>query len=438
MSQSKFSTKAIDKIMKFVNMKGIVALKEGMLNILPLTVVGSIFLIIGSLPSEHINNFIAGIFGQNWTEPFLQVQGGTFAIMGIVSCFAIAYHYAKNEGHEALPAGILALSSFFIITNSYMVTDKGDMVKDVISKTWTGGQGMITAIIVGLFVGYSYSWFMKRDIVIKLPESVPKAISNQFAALIPATFIFLVSMIVYIIFKFGFNTTFIEWIYQVLQVPLQGLTDSLPGVIAIAFFISFLWWFGVHGQSVVNGIVCSLLTANAVENTEMLQATGKLVVGGGAHIVTQQFLDSFLLISGSGITFGIVIAMLFRAKSNQYKSLGKLSIVPAIFNINEPVTFGLPIVLNPIMFVPFVAVPVIAALIVYGSIAVGFLKPFSGVLLPWSTPFLISGLMVGGWKGCLIQVIILLMSCLVYYPFFKKQDQIAYQQEQEAAVQQGK
>ena len=204
-------------------------------------------------------------------------------------------------------------------------------------------------------------------------------------------------MIVYIVFKVTTGGTFIEWIYSALQVPLQGLSDSLPGAIGTALFISLLWWFGVHGQSVVNGVVTSLLTANALANSELLRSSGELVVGQGAHIVTQQFLDSFLILSGSGITFGIVVAMLFTAKSQQYKSLGKVSIFPALFNINEPVVFGFPIVMNPIMFIPFIVVPVLAALIVYGAIAIGFLQPFSGVLLPWSTPMVISGLLVGGW-----------------------------------------
>ncbi|NTW71362.1 MAG: PTS sugar transporter subunit IIC [Eubacteriaceae bacterium] len=431
MSQTNnFGAKLIEVMMRFVNMKGVVALKDGMLSILPLTVVGSLFLVIGQIPSADINNWIASIMGQNWTEPFMQVYGGTFAIMGMIACFAIAYAYVTNEGYDALPAGVLSVASFFITTNSYVISAKGEKVTDVISKGWTGGQGIVAAIIIGLTVGAVYSWFMRKNIVIKMPDSVPKAVSRQFTALIPAAFIFTAASAIYAFFKFVLDTTFIEWIYKVIQLPLQGLTDTLPGVIGIAFFISFLWWFGVHGQSIVNGIVFSLLTANAMSNTEMLKKAGELTVQSGAHIVTQQFLDSFLLISGSGITFGLVVAMLFAAKSEQYKSLGKLSLFPAIFNINEPVTFGFPIVLNPLMFIPFVGVPVLSALLVYGSIAIGFVQPFSGVLLPWSTPAIISGLMVAGWKGALLQIVIMAISVVVYYPFFRKQDQIAYQNEQ--------
>ncbi|MED5833642.1 PTS sugar transporter subunit IIC [Streptococcus anginosus] len=424
--------KIIAPIMKFVNMRGIIALKDGMLAILPLTVVGSIFLIVGQLPFEGLNQAIAGIFGKNWTEPFMQVYSGTFAIMGLISCFSIGYSYAKNSGVEPLPAGVLSVSSFFILLKSSYIPEKGEEITDAIAKIWFGGQGIIGAIIIGLVVGSIYTMFIQKHIVIKMPEQVPQAIAKQFEAMIPAFVIFFLSMVVYILAKMlTKGGTFIEMIYGVLQVPLQGLTGSLYGAIGIAFFISFLWWFGVHGQSVVNGVVTALLLSNLDANKTLL-AAGKLSVGKGAHIVTQQFLDSFLILSGSGITFGLVVAMLFAAKSKQYKALGKVAAFPAIFNVNEPVVFGFPIVMNPVMFLPFILVPVLAAVIVYGSIAIGFMQLFSGVTLPWSTPAIISGFLVAGWQGALIQVVILAMSTLIYFPFFKFQDNLAYSNELKA------
>lgn len=425
------TTKIITPIMKFVNMRGIIALKDGMLAILPLTVVGSIFLIIGQIPFEGVNNTISSIFGTDWTEPFMQVHAGTFAIMGLISCFSIAYSYAKNSGVEPLPSGVLSVSAFFITLKSYYMPEEGVVFDGAMSKVWFGGQGIIGAILIGLTVGAIYTMFIRRNIIIKMPEQVPEAIAKQFAAMVPAFVIFLLSMIVFIVSKqITGGGTFIEMIYEVIQVPLQGLTGSLPGAIGIAFFISFLWWFGVHGQSVVNGIVTALLLSNLDANKEML-AQGALSIDNGAHIVTQQFLDSFLLLSGSGITFGIVIAMLFRAKSQQYKALGKVASIPALFNVNEPIIFGFPMVMNPIMFIPFMSVPIIAAILVYGSISLGIIQPFSGVTLPWSTPMIISGLMVAGWKGAVLQVIILGMSTVVYYPFFRFQDNVAYAKEQE-------
>ncbi|MBJ8349306.1 PTS sugar transporter subunit IIC [Streptococcus zalophi] len=422
--------KIITPIMRFVNMRGIIALKDGMLAILPLTVVGSLFLIAGQIPFESVNQSIANIFGANWTEPFMQVYSGTFAIMGLISCFSIGYSYAKNSGVEPLPAGVLSLSSFFILLKSSYIPENGEAIGDAISKVWFGGQGIIGAIIIGLVVGAIYTTFIQRHIIIKMPEQVPQAIAKQFEAMIPAFVIFVLSMVIYIISNAVTNGgTFIEMIYDVIQVPLQGLTGSLYGAIGIAFFISFLWWFGVHGQSVVNGIVTALLLSNLDAN-KALQQAGNLSLDQGAHIVTQQFLDSFLIISGSGITFGLVIAMLFAAKSKQYQALGKVAAFPAIFNVNEPVVFGFPVVMNPVMFVPFVLVPVLSAIIVYGSIAIGFMQPFAGVTLPWSTPAIISGFMVGGWQGAVIQILILTLSTIIYFPFFKFQDKLAYEKEE--------
>ena len=430
MEETKFSEKLIDNVMKFVNFKAVVALKDGVICTLPLTVCGSLFLLLAQIPAPAFNSWVSSIPGEGWTDPLWQVYGGTFAIMGIVACFAIAYSYAKNAGHEPLSAGILSLVSFVITTNAYVMTAAGEKVSGVISKDWTGGKGMVTGIIIGLVVGAVYTWFMDKKITIKMPDGVPQGVANQFSALIPAAFIITGSMLIYIFFKLTMNSTFIEWIYTVLQIPMQGFTDSLPGALTIAFLISFFWWFGVHGQSIVNGVVTSLLTANAISNQDMLQSTGSLSVANGAHIVCQQFADSFLILSGSGITFGLVIAMLFFSKSVQAKSLGKMAILPTIFNINEPVTFGFPVVMNPFMFVPFIGVPLIACVMVYVSIATGLVAPFTGVMVPWSTPAIISGLIVGGPRAALLQIAILATSVVVYLPFFKKQDAMMYAEEQ--------
>lgn len=423
------SQRFMEGVGRFVNTKPVIALKDGMLAILPLTVVGSIFLIIGNLPFPGLNEWITGVLGEGWAQPFAQVNAGTFAIMGLVSCFSIAYAYAKNSGIDGLPSGVLALSSFFITLRDGFMMEDGEVLGNAVEKVWLGGQGMIAAIILGLSVGAIYTAFVKNKWTIKMPEQVPDAISKQFEAMIPAFVIFILSMIIFVISdKLTGGGTFVELIYSVIQIPLQGLSDSWLGAIGIAFFISFLWWFGVHGQSVVNGIVTALLLSNLSSN-QALQVAGQLTAETGS-IVTQQFLDSFLLLSGSGITFGIVVCMLFFAKSEQYKSLGKVAALPALFNVNEPVIFGFPIVLNPIMFIPFILVPVLAAIVVYASIASGFMAPFSGVTLPWSMPGIISGMLVAGWKGALVQIIILVISVAVYYPFFKIQDNKAYENEQ--------
>lgn len=425
--------KVIPVVMKFVNMKGIQALKDGVLFTLPLNIIGSIFLLIACFPSVTVTNFLASVFGPNWTDPLFKVQGATMNVIAIVSVIGIAYTYAKNEGYEPLASGITALVVFLITTPNWTMFTPAEgaeavQVGSVLPIDWTGGKGMIAAIVIGICVGAAYSWFMKKDIRIKMPAGVPEGVVNAFSAIIPAAVMFIVADIIYIIFKFGLNTTMIEWIYKVIQTPLQGVSDSPFGVIVIAFCIPFLWFFGVHGSNVIGGIVGSLLTANTMDNAA-LQKAGTLDLAHGAHIVTQQFLDNFINMTGAGQTIGLVLCMLFIAKSAQYKELGKLSVAPGVFNINEPILFGTPIVMNPIMGVPFILVPLVNGLLLYVSIAIGLLPPMGGLMPPWTTPPVISGFLIGGWKYALAQIVLLVIATAIYLPFFKKADAMSYADE---------
>ena len=424
--------KVIPVIMKFVNLKGVVALKDGILYTLPLTLIGSIFLLLAQLPYAPLNDWLAATLGAGWTDPLWKAFGATFNIIALVATMGIAYTYAKNEGHEPLSAGVIAFVVFVLTTSSSVTTAGGEVVGDVIPLAWGGGKGMVTAIIIGLVVGAVYSWFMKKKITIKMPDGVPQGVANSFAALVPAAAIILGATIVYMFFKWGLQTTFIEFIYKMLQTPLQGMTDSLGGVLVMGFLIPFLWWFGVHGATIVSGVMSGILQSNTLDNAAIVTSGKELTIANGAKIVTQQFLDQFMTVTGSGMTIGLVVCMLFFAKSAQSKQLGKLAIVPGIFNINEPITFGTPIVMNPFMAVPFIITPMISGVITYFAIATGLVPPFGGVMVPWTTPAPISGLLVGGPRTALLQIVVLVISFFIYLPFFKKQDNMNLKNEQEA------
>lgn len=425
--------KVIPVIMKFVGSKPVIALKDGILFTLPLIMVGSVFLLLAQIPSPAFNDWVTSILGPSWTEPLFQAYGSSFQIIALIAVVGIAYTYAKNEGHEPLSSGIIALVVFLLTQNSFVTTKGGEVVSGVINKDLAGGKGMVTAIIIGLIVGAVYSWFMKKKITIKMPAGVPQGVANSFAALIPAAVIILGATVLYTILKYGMNTTFIELIYKVLQTPLQGMTDSLGGVIVMTFIIPFLWWFGVHGSSIIGGIMTGILTSNALENQAIITSGKELTVANGGHIVTQQFLDNMIGMTGSGVTIGLVICMLTMAKSAQSKELGKLAVVPGCFNINEPVTFGTPIVMNPFMAIPFIATPMATGLLTYFALATGAVPLFTGVMLPWTTPPIISGFILGGWRMALLQIVIMVMSFCIYLPFFKKQDAINLANEKAAS-----
>ncbi len=434
---------------------------------------GSVFLLLANFPVKAVVNWFDSM---GWIDPLNQAYGATFNIIALIGVVGIAYKYVKNEGYEGLNAGVLAAVTFILTTDSFVVTESGEIVSNVINKTWTAGQGMISAIIIGLLVGWIYSWFMKNDIRIKMPAGVPEGVANSFTALIPGqgmisaiiigllvgwiyswfmkndirikmpagvpegvanSFTALIpgfvivtgATLIYSFFKFVLDTTFIEAVYAFIQTPLQGLTDSLGGVIVMSLMIPFLWFFGIHGSTIVGGIIGSVLTANSLANQAILDSGMALTIENGGRIVTQQFLDQFINVTGAGMTIGLVIYMIFFAKSAQCKELGRLGGVPGLFNINEPILFGTPIVMNPFLAIPFIAMPVISGLILYFSIAVGLVPMFGGVMVPWTTPPIVSGFLVGGWKMAVLQTFILALSFFVYLPFIRKIDKMNLQAE---------
>ncbi|PLS31459.1 PTS system cellobiose-specific transporter subunit IIC [Bifidobacterium margollesii] len=222
-----------------------------------------------------------------------------------------------------------------------------------------------------------------------------------------------------------------ELIFKILQIPLQSLTDTWAGAIIIIVLMSLLFWCGIHGANVVSGVVTPLLLANTLSNQKLFDAgVTPYTKANGFHYLTPQMIDCFCKYSGVGLTVGLLIAALLFAKSEQMRTVSKLSIVPGIFGINEPVIFGLPIVFNPIMLIPFVLTPLVAMIIMYGAVSIGFLAPFGAVQVPWTTPPIISGFILGGWKAVLLQIIIGVIAVFIYMPFVKMQDKVCLEQEQ--------
>ena len=430
--------KLMPPMMKFLNTKAVTAIKNGMLYPIPFIIIGAIFLILANFPQQNVADWIAQI---GWAPIFNQAYAASFGIMALFAAFGIAYSWVKSEGYEGASAGLTSIIVMVMLQPSTIstVTKIADgpavvgeyQVSGVIDAAWLGGKGMILAMLAGLLVGWSYSWFMKKDIRIKLPEQVPANVSDSFGALVPAFVITFVAMLIYALSVLTTDQTPIEWIYTLIQTPLQHATDGPLGVFLIAFLPVFIWWFGVHGATVIGGIMTPLLLANNADNLKLFQE-GNLSLDHGAHIVTQAFMDQFITVTGSGMTFGFVIFMIYRARSVQMKTIGKLTLAPAFFNINEPVLFGMPIVLNPILAFPFLIAPLVSGFGTYAAIALGIIPPFNGIFVPWTTPPILSGLIVGGWQGAAWQALMIFVTGAIYWPFAKKYDAILVQQEKEA------
>lgn len=434
--QDFLNDKVLPPVMDFVTSKPVSAIKDGMIATISLTLIGSIFLLLANFPYDPIKLFFVEIGLQGH---MMQVYRASFNILAVVAAFSIAYQYAKHAGKDGLGAGILSVVVFFtLIPHTQVVSGVAEVsqeavkitVANVLPMSYTGSKGLIAALIVGVLVGMVYDFFLTKGYTIKMPEGVPPNIAHSFSALTPGAVVFTVAFLVNAVFVNFFSTTFVDWVYVTIQTPLSGVTGSLGGVMILAFMVSMLWWLGVHGASLVGGITSSIATANMLANQAILDSGLALTAENGAAIMTTQ-MDALWRITGSGITFGVVIAMLM-ARSKQFKTLGKLALPPALFNINEPILFGTPIVLNPFLFIPFIIVPVVAAAGSYLAIASGLVPYYGGITVPWTTPPIISGFITGGWRAALLQLVIIVWSIVGYYPFIKKMDQDNVKLEQEA------
>lgn len=419
--------KVIPKVIRFTNTKAIKALKDGMMYVLPFLIVGSLFLLLANIPIPAVAQWLTN---SGWSEIFNQIYQSSFSLMAIFAVVGICYTYIKNEKITGAFSGSLAaLGAFILLLPFEIKTPKGEVIPNVIAKDWTAGKGMICAIFIGLAAGYIYSFCVKKDWRIKLPDSVPSAVAASFSSLIPTGAVLVIGGIVFALFKFLGNTNFAEFIYSVIQTPLQGITDSLGGVIIMSLVMSLLWWCGIHGGSICGAILTPILQSNLASNQAILDAGKKLNVANGGHIFTQQFWDNYLCMTGAGIVVGMVIYLVFFAKSQALKELGKLSIFPNFFNIDEPVIFGVPVVMNFYLIIPFVFFPMLVGVISYLLMQIGILPLFSGVMVPWTTPPIISGFLIGGWRTAVWQLVIIVLSVVVYWPFIRKYDESLVKQE---------
>jgi len=438
-----FQNQILPRVMWFVNTKAIRAIKDGMVYSTPLIIVGAVFLLLFQLPVQSLADMVTA----SGCVPYLS-HGYTssFQITALCAAIAIAYTWAKNDGWEPLGPAIISMSTFFVLIPDYVGTyfdaEGNEVVASGLSKTWLAGQGVIGAMIAGLLVGLIYSKFMEKDIRIKMPDGVPDGVAAAFTALIPAAVILTGAVIIYAICDKIGGVTPIELIYRFIQTPLQNVGDSLPGVIVIEAMIPFLWWFGVHGATVMGSVATPIREANMLHNQAIfdeLTAAGMsraeaiaALPEHGAHIFTDPFGNCFQAITGSGITMGLVVYMLFFAKSAQFKQVGKLGLGCGIFNINEPVLFGTPIVMNPTLFIPFVVAPLFCNIGAYVLTMIGFIPYTIGVTAPWTTPPVLSGLICIGWQGALWQAIALVASFFIYFPFARAADNELYQAELDA------
>lgn len=409
-----FMDKLAQKIMPLANMLGrnryLTVLRDAFMLSFPLTMFGSIVVVINNLPffSDSTKGTLTTLFGNG--------QNATMSIMSIFVTFGIGYYLSKSYDVEGIFGGAVSFASFLILTPFVMTTPGGEEVSGVLSLDRLGAKGMFIGMIAAFIAGEIYCRITKRGWQIKMPDGVPPAVSKSFAALIPAVVTLTVFLIINAIMTGVFHANLHDVVYEVIQKPLTGLGSSLPATLIALFFVQFLWFFGLHGQIIVNSVMDPIWNTLMLDNLEAYQQGKEL-----PHIITKPFMETFTVgIGGSGMTLVVVLLMAFILKKKQYRDVGRLALAPGIFNVNEPVIFGLPIVLNATILIPWVIAPLIVTTFNYLIMAAGIVPPPTGVSVPWTVPIIASGVLAtNSWLGGLLQVVDFVIVAFIWYPFLK-------------------
>lgn len=362
------------------------------------------------------------------------ITNGTLNIASLLIAPMIAYFLAKNRNYDnPISATVIAISSLIIMmavtsTLKPLNSETTIEVSGVLTFGNLGTQGMFAGIIIGLVATEIYILLSKiKQFQINLGDQVPPAVSKSFTSLIPAAITLAFFAVIATILAVFFRTDLISLISTIIQEPLRKVNTSLFGFLLIYSTANFLFTLGIH-QKVINGSLLEpLLLINMTENMAAASAGNE-----APHIINYAFANVYAQMGGTGGTIGLIIAVLLFIKYKPYKDVIKLSTAPGIFNINEPIIFGLPIVFNIPMMIPFVLSPCIGALIGYFATISGFVEPLS-VLVPWTTPPIISGFLASGgdWKVPFLQLVIIIVSVLFYLPFLKLSEKVAVKQAQE-------
>lgn len=390
----------------------LVAIRDGFIVTMPLMILGSFGVLINNLPIPGYTDFMNNIFGgESWKNFGNNLSAGTFSILALLIAFTVAYNLAKSYGSDALGAAAVSVGSFFSL--GALSPDKDG----VLSSAGLGSQGLFLALIIALISTEIFRRLAGNEhLVIKMPDGVPPAVSRSFAVLFPAMItISIFALFTAIIQALGVPNLVLKF-YELVQQPFMGLANSYPVALLLGFISSFLWFFGLHGANIIDPFMQTI-------NVPAIEANQQALTDGAnklPYIVNKPFFDSFVNLGGTGATLGLIIAIiLFSRKNKPYMTVTKLSAAPGLFNINEPMMFGLPIVLNPILFIPYVFTPLVLVTTAYFATSVG-LVPACTVVAPWTTPPIIGGILTTrSISGGLLAAVNLAISIIIYLPFVK-------------------
>ncbi|MGL4572053.1 MAG: PTS sugar transporter subunit IIC [Clostridium sp.] len=405
---------------KLNSQRHVCAIKDAFILIFPLTMAGSLMLLL-NFTILSPDGFIANLLNldsfipnlASYQDIFSPVLKGSTDIMALLVVFLIGKNIAHHHGADDILTGLTSLSVFLIIYPKYIVVEGAN----AITMQYMGPQGLFVAIFVGLLVGELMSMLSRsKRLEIKMPEQVPTAVARSFKVLIPIIIITVTFSVLNFIFTKFFAGGIHDLVYSILQKPLTMLGNNIWSVLILGIVSNLLWVMGIHGPNTIAAIRDTMFAEANAANLQYVAENG--TAWGAPYQVTWALNDAFGNAGGSGMTLGLIIAVFIFSKRQEYREISKLSVAPGCFNINEPVIFGLPIVLNPIFIIPFMFVPAINVLIGHFFISSEIIPPIAyGV--PWTTPGpLIPFLGTGGNVIALgVGILCLFVSVLVYSPF---------------------
>ncbi len=438
MKKQSFMDKLEEKLMpmaaKISGNAHLQSIRDGFALAMPLLIIGSMFMLISNFPIQSWMDLLRNteVNGNTIASYFSAATNATFTIMSIFVVIGIGYAYGGKLKVNQIFSGIVSLVAWFILMPfSFEFTPEGSeeaLTVNGLSFDWLGSKGVFIGIISAFLAVRIYKTIIDKGLVIKMPAGVPPTVGQSFAALLPAAFV----MTAFVLIRFIFSLTpwdnAFNFVYSVLQLPLQHIGGTLTAMILVYLFAHILWFLGIHGTNITDSMFMPILYALSAENLAKVNA-GQLP----ENIINVQFQNLFATYGGAGSTLSLLIVAVMIAKSKRLKQLSKLSILPAIFGINEPVIYGLPIVLNPVLMVPFILVPTINIIISYITMNIGLVPIPNGVIMPWTTPPIVSGFLSSNWQGAVLQIFLIALGCLIYYPFVAAIDKNNLIQEKELA-----
>ncbi|TGD22311.1 PTS cellobiose transporter subunit IIC [Companilactobacillus suantsaicola] len=430
---------------KFAGSRFVRAIMDAGYSVIPFSIIGAIFLILTVLPQAFPIPGFAALYANSlgrFSNLFQVIYNASMGILALIFAGEFTYSYTKIYAHEEkldlvpINALFMFLMGFFI-TVPQMIWKSGSIQLQQSLKPdniigggiAVSGSGITRIAAVGIFTGLVVGWItvqvyrftIKHNWRIKMPASVPAGVANSFSSLIPGLCVAVVIAVINLSLVLAGTDLF-----KVLYIPfsfISKITNTWWGFLIIIFLIHFLWWFGIHGATIMSSFYTPIILANMAAN-----------VKGANNFFAGDPLNAFVIIGGSGATLGVAIWLATRAKSAQLREIGKVEVVPAIFNINEPLLFGLPIVYNIDLFIPFIGAPLVSGLVSYFAVT---LKLVPKIILqqPWPTPVGLSGFIgTASWKGAVLSVVCAIVAFLVWYPFIKRYDRRLLKQEQENAA----